>query len=239
MKKIKKINLEINLLLPEEIQELYSRHVDKPEEYYRKANDEYHKLSDSEKSKWFPRDFPRLASIFDYKEWIEKYNLKHVGKLLSTCSSDAELDYITYDNITTCDYEIDKKYDLHVIDLDEKDYDMIIFNQTLEHLYNPFVSMKNLYDHLKPGGYLYTTVPTINIPHMVPFHFWGMTPTGLCVLGASVGFNVLECGYWGNLSYINHIFTHNNWPNTSDVMIDGIIENVDHCQSQTWVLLQK
>ena len=51
--------------------------------------------------------------------------------------------------------------------------------------------------------------------------------------------NVLECGYWGNLSYINHIFTHNNWPNTSDVMIDGIIENVDHCQSQTWVLLQK
>lgn len=49
----------------------------------------------------------------------------------------------------------------------------------------------------------------------------------------------LECGYWGNLSYINHIFSNFGWTNTSDVMIDGIIENVEHCQSQTWILLQK
>ena len=231
--------MEINLLSEEEIVELYNKHVCKSNEYYRKANDEYHKLSNLEKSKWFPKDFPRLASTFDFKEWVEKYNLKHVGKLLSTCATDVELEYITYDNITISDYSTNKNYDLHTIDLGEKDYDMIIFNQTLEHLYNPFIAMKNLFDHLKPGGYLYTTVPTINIPHMVPFHFWGMTPTGLCGLGASVGFNVLECGYWGNLSYINHIFTHFGWPNTSDIMINGMIENVDHCQSQTWSLFQK
>ena len=236
---MKKINLEINLLSEEDISKLYNKHVCKSNEYYRKANDEYHKLSNLEKSKWFPKDFPRLASTFDFKEWVEKYNLKHVEKLLSTCATDVELEYITYDNITICDYSTDKNYDLHTIDLGEKDYDMIIFNQTLEHLYNPFIAMKNFFDHLKPGGYLYTTVPTINIPHMVPFHFWGMTPTGLCALGASVGFNVLECGYWGNLSYINHIFTHFGWPNTSDIMINGMIEIVDHCQSQTWSLFQK
>ena len=236
---MKKINFELNLLSDEDIRQLYKKHVNKPDEYYRKANDEYYKLSDLEKAEWSSKDFPRLASTFDFKEWVEKYDLKKVGKLLSTCSTDVELNYISYDDITVCDYTVDNKYDLHTLDLDDKDYDFIIFNQTLEHLHNPFVSMKNLYNHLKGGGYLYTTVPTINIPHQVPFHFWGMTPTGLCVLGASVGFNVLECGYWGNLSYINHIFTHFGWPNTSDVMIDGMIENVDHCQSQTWVLFQK
>ena len=66
-----------------------------------------------------------------------------------------------------------------------------------------------------------------------------MTPTGLCVLGASVGFDIMECGYWGNLSYINHIFTHNSWGNTFNVMIDNQIENVEHCQSQTWALFKK
>jgi SAM-dependent methyltransferase len=234
-----KVNFEINLLSEEEIINIHNKYVEKSEEYYRKAHDEYQKLSDSEKQKWFNCDFPRLASFFDFKDWISKYNLKHVKKLLATCSGDCELEYISYDSITVCNYLQDKKYDLHTIDLDDKDYDMIIFNQTLEHLYNPFISMKNLYDHLKPGGYLYTTVPTINIPHQVPFHFWGMTPTGLCTLCASVGFNILECGYWGNISYINHIFTHFGWPNTSNIMIDDTIENVDHCQSQTWILVQK
>ena len=229
----------VKLFSIEEIEEIYKKHVEKPDEYFRKSNDEYHKLSDQEKREWFPRDFPRLAGLFDFREWVEKHNLKHVGKLLSTCRTDFELDSITYDEITVCDYLVDKKYDLHTMDLEDKDYDMIIFNQTLEHLYNPFVAMKNLYDHLKPGGYLYTTVPTINIPHQEPFHFWGVTPTGLCVLGASAGFDIMECGYWGNLSYINHIFAHNGWPNTANVMIQNQIENVYHCQSQTWALFKK
>lgn len=236
---MKKINFEINLLSESEIINLYETHVKKPDEYYRKANDEYHKLSEEEKKEWFSKDFPRLASLFDFREWIEKYNLRHVNKLLVTYENDCELRYISYDDITVCNYEQDKKYDLHTINLQDKDYDMIIFNQTLEHLYNPFVSMKNLFNHLKPNGYLYTTVPTINIPHMVPFHFWGMTPIGLCALSSSVGFKIIECGYWGNISYINHIFSNNCWPNTQNVMVNNTIENVNHCQSQTWVLLQK
>jgi len=236
---MKSDSMDINLLSIEEVEEIYQKYVVKPDEYYRKSNDEYQKLSQNEKAEWFGRDFPRLASIFDYREWIEKYNLKHVGKLLSTCRTDFELASLTYDHITICDYLVDKKYDLHTMDLEDKDYDMIIFNQTLEHLYNPFIAMKNLYNHLKPGGYLYTTVPTINIPHQEPFHFWGMTPTGLCVLGASVGFDIMESGHWGNLSYINHIFTHNGWPNTANVMTNNQIENVEHCQSQTWALFKK
>jgi len=236
---MKKINLELNLLSVKEIDNLYKKYVLKPEEYYQKANQRYQELSDYDKIKFDRYDFPRLASLFDYQDWVEKYSLNHVGKLLSTCQNDLELDYITFDEITVCDYEKDERYDLHTMSLDDKDYDMIIFNQTIEHLYNPFVAMKNLYNHLKPGGYLYTTVSIINIPHIVPFHFWGVYPTGLCTLSASVGFNILECGYWGNHNYINKIFNINGWVNISEIIMDGEIENVDHCQCQTWVLVQK
>jgi SAM-dependent methyltransferase len=234
-----KVSIDLNLLSVDDINTLYKNHVIKDDDYYKKANQKYHELSDFEKIKYDRYDFPRIASLFDYKEWIEKHNLKHVSKLLSTCENDLELEHITFDQITVCDYEKDQKYDLHTMSLDEKDYDLIIFNQTIEHLYNPFVAMKNLYDHLKPGGYLYTTVPIINIPHIVPFHFWGVYPIGLCALSASVGFEVLECGYWGNLNYINSIFSLNGWLNISEIIVDNKIENVEHCQTQTWVLVKK
>ena len=119
---MKKINLELNLFCEEDIQLLYEKYVNKPDEYYQKAHDEYQKLSDEEKERWFPADFPRLASLFDYKEWVEKYNLKHVNKLLATCEHDCELELISYDTITVCDYLQDKRYDLHTMDLEDKDY---------------------------------------------------------------------------------------------------------------------
>lgn len=230
----------MKLFSEKEIYDTFIQYVQKPTEYFNKVQVEYGKLDKTEKEKWFNRDFPRLASIFDFKDWIKKYNIQHVDKLLSTFQDDDELDYISYNNIVFADYSKDKCYDLHLLNLEEKKFDFIIFNQTLEHLYNPFICMKNLYDHLKPGGFVYTTVPTVNIPHMLPFHFWGITPIGLCMLSKSVGFNVKECGYWGNLEYINYIFKNNTWPTTDDIMNKSMeIENNFVCQSQTWVLVQK
>ena len=234
------MNINFKIFSENEIVETYNKYVKKDSSYYSKSNDEYFKLSQSEKDKFFNIDFPRVASIFDFKEWIGKYNLKNVSSLLSTYKDDYELEYIDCESITYCEYGKNGENDLHTLNLNKKDFDFIIFNQTLEHLYNPFVCLKNLLDHLKPGGYLYTTVPTINIPHMVPFHFWGITPIGLCMLGRSVWFQICECGYWGNYEYLGHIFTHGGWPNNQDVMDDnGVIKNIDLCQSQTWVLLQK
>ena len=223
-----------------EIIDIYNKYVLKEPSYFDKANIRYQSLSDELKIKWQNRDFPRLASIFDFEDWIKKYNLEKVNKLLCTYETDDELDYIQANTVDIIDYSKNKEYDLHTLDLKDKDYDFIIFNQTLEHLYNPFLSMKKLYEHLNPNGYLYTTVPIINIPHIVPFHFWGITPMGLCILSKNASFDILECGYWGNLEYINHIFSTNAWTHTNNVMnSDGVIENIDHCQSQTWILLKK
>jgi SAM-dependent methyltransferase len=234
------MNIDLKLFTQKEIIETYKKYVIKDQEYYQKVDKRYKKLSEEQKERIENSDFPRVASLFDFEDWIKKYGLNKVGNLLSTSKDDIELEYMQSDYHEVCEYGGDGENDLHTLNLNKKDFDFIIFNQTLEHLYNPFISMKNLYDHLKPGGYLYTTVPIINIPHMLPFHFWGITPLGLCMLSKSVGFEVMECGYWGGYSYLGHMFTYGEWPK-HNVMFNpnGDIENNELCQSQTWILVQK
>lgn len=239
------MKMDLKLFTVEEILETYQKYVVKDEQYYKKVDKRYKSLNSVEKEKVTCHDFPRVAALFDFEDWIEKYNLKEVDSLLATSKDDIELTYIKSNHIEVCEYEYwsDNKYgtnDLHMLNLNKKDFDFVIFNQTLEHLYNPFIAMKNLYDHLKPGGYLYTTVPTVNMPHMLPFHFWGITPLGLCMMSKSVGFNVCECGQWGGYSYLGYIFTYGEWP-SHDVVFNpnGIIENSELCQAQTWILVQK
>ena len=241
-----KMNIDLKLFSEKEVNDIYKKYVVKDESYYSKANERFDRLPIQKKQRYHHMDFPRVASLFDFKDWIQKYNLTKVDSLLSTFEGDYELEYIEVSNLKVCKYDNPEVYDstnendLHLIDLDKKDFDFIIFNQTLEHVYNPFIVMKNLYDHLKPGGYLYTTVPTINIPHEVPFHFWGITPIGLCMLSRSVGFNICECGYWGNYEYLGYLFTNNGWPGVDDVRDDnGKINSTDLCQAQTWILVQK
>ena len=219
-----------------DIYNLYNKHIVKSKKYFDKFRhiDKY--LSKDELEIFKNTDPPRVVSIIDFKEWIEKYSLKNGNNLLSTCNSDPELSYLSYKNKTDIPYP---PYDLHTLDLETKNYDFIIFNQTIEHLYNPFLCLKNLYDHLNNGGFLYTSVPTINIPHMTPIHFWGVTPIGLCLLMKSVGFQILECGYWGSQKYIEYIFKKNKWPGYNDISNNYDLEYDAVCQAQTWILVRK
>jgi SAM-dependent methyltransferase len=219
--------------------------VNRPHTYYTKAHERWEASSPEFKTKFANWDFTRPAAIFDFEDWIEKYNLKNIDKLLVTDDQDHEVTYLTANHKTIINFEPEynvtiSENDLHVINLEEKNHDFAIVNQTFEHLYNPFVAIKNIYDHLKPGGFFYTSVPIINIPHLLPHHFWGITPIGLCMLGESVGFEVKECGFWGSKKYTDYIMTHNWWPNADQVRNEhGIIENTYHQQVNTWILLQK
>ena len=116
-----------------------------------------------------------------------------------------------------------------------------MFSQTIEHLYNPLLAIKKIYEHIKPGGYVFTSVPTINIPHMTPIHFNGIYPMGLVTLFESVGFNVLETGQWGNHNYIKYIFKNHDWPDYNQLKIvgNGKVVNEDKNIAQCWCLAQK
>lgn len=221
----------------QDIVSTYHTHVNKPDEYYRK----FEKLPfhlNNKNWKWEGKDFPRIWCILEFQEWLTKHNLGNFKKVLSTCNTDPELEYITYEELRHIPYYSGVN-DLHTLELAEKDFDFVIFNQTLEHLYNPFMSVSRLYDHMSDGGYLFTSVPTINIPHMTPFHFNGFTPTGLCMLMKSVGFEVVEVGFWGNVDYIKYIFETGSWPDYNMLMKDGIISNERDKNAQCWILVKK
>jgi len=88
---------------------------------------------------------------------------------------------------------------------------------------------------VKPGGYVFTSVPTINIPHSTPIHYNGYNPMGLSLLFLSTGFQVIETGQWGNYDYIRQLFHQHIWPDASQVNHVNEERNVAQC----WILARR
>ncbi|PZO44227.1 MAG: hypothetical protein DCF19_03230 [Pseudanabaena frigida] len=225
----------------QELVDIYNQKVKKSPEYFQKYASLEPYIDDKIANLLNGKDYPRVPCVLDFKEWIKKYNIIP-EKLLCTCSDDFELSYIDPKIGYLLQYEISNNTgDLHTFNLTEKDFDFIIFSQTLEHLYNPFVAVEKIYEHVRPGGFVFTSVPAINIPHLVPFHFSGIYPMGLAVLFESAGFTILEMGQWGNLHYLEYIFKHHGWPDYEYLksLGRGTITNEEANIAQCWCLAQK
>jgi SAM-dependent methyltransferase len=180
---------------------------------------------------WANYDFPRNICILDFIEWIKKYNIE-VDDLGYTYD-DPELEFIKYKNKHLIMYP---EYDLHK-PFGHNCFDFFLFNQTIEHLYNPLEAIKNIYNSLKPNGYVFTSAPTINIPHMTPFHFNGYTPIGLAMLFKLNNFEIIEMGQWGNFEYIKQLFETHSWPGAADLCNN--IQNEECNVCQCWILAKK
>lgn len=231
----------IKLFTATDIELLYQTKVKKDSLYFCKYNDIQSYKDGFIETLFSNKDYPRLPCILDFKEWVQKYNIVPQNMLV-TSESDFELNYIKPVVKTVCNYnDTTGEGDLHKLNLTRKDYDFFLFSQTLEHLYNPLLAVKNIFEHVSPGGWVFTSVPTINIPHMTPFHFTGIYPIGLAVLFESVGFNIIETGQWGNFNYLEAIFKNQTWPDCNYLMAKegGKISNEELNVAQCWCLAQK
>jgi len=192
----------------------------------------------NKKWKWEGKDFPRIISLLEIERYINKYNINSKHILSFNNISDPEMEYLKYDRITNFNYEENKTdYDLHTLNIPQSDYDFSMFNQTLEHLYNPFVCLDNIYKYLSVGSYTYCNVPTVNIQHSLPNNFYtGFTPIGLAVLFKSCGFKIVEVGQWGTYEYISKIFKSHNWPDYQE--LSGYVNEFKN-PAQTWILAKK
>jgi SAM-dependent methyltransferase len=220
---------------PHDIYNVYGRHVKLPDSYFKKYEDLPVCPIAAYNYSWKGKDYPRVPCTMDFKEWIPKYNLSQVDHLALTCESDPELDFISANKKTFLNYP---PYDLHTLDHVEQ-YDFFLFNQTIEHLHNPFLAVQNIYRSLKPGGCVFTSVPTLNIPHMMPSHFNGYTPMGLAMLFKNCNFEVLEIGQWGNYDYIQQLFQTHSWPDYQQLQRNGKITNEERNVCQCWILARK
>jgi hypothetical protein len=222
----------------QEVIDTYNKFVKKENSYFQKLSPFPLHLN-NKRWKWEGHDFPRIACLLDFQEWVVKHNINPLNNVLCTASDDPELEFLNINNLDYKPYE-NENNDFHTLNLPRTDYDFILFSQTIEHLYNPFLSMWNLYHHMNEGGMMFTSMPTINIPHMLPFHYNGFTPLGLCMLMKSVGFEVLELGYWGNYDYISKLFKNHNWPSYQELIDEkGNIPNEPKNQVQCWILVKK
>lgn len=216
-----------------ELMAIYSQFVNKNENYF----NQYNSIPSCPVRKWNydwrGHDAPRVFTILDFIAWTNKHGIHSGDELCITCTSDPELEFVSYKNTTILEYP---PYDLHN---DYKDFhakfDFLIFNQTIEHLYNPFMALENIYKYVKPGGYVFTSVPTINIPHSTPIHYNGYNPMGIALLFLSTGFEVIETGQWGNYNYIQHIFKDHSWPDVHQVGHVNEERNVAQC----WILVRR
>ena len=218
----------------EELTNIYKKYVKKDSTYFKKnvPLPRCPVKKWNENNGWRGHDMPRNFTILDFIEWTKKHKID-TGSDLGYTSKDPELEFINYENETFMDFP---PYDLHnYYDKFESKFDLFIFSQTIEHLYNPFMAVKNIYKYIKPGGYAFTSVPTINIPHSTPIHYNGYNPMGLALLFLSVGFEIVETGQWGNYDYINKIFKNHWWPGVGQVSHVNEERNVAQC----WILVKK
>ena len=185
---------------------------------------------------WDNHDFPRVWCILDFIEWTK--NIKG-NNLAFTCDEDPELEFI-WNNFNQHMHLPFPPYDLHDLPNLKDKIDFFVFNQTIEHLYDPDLAIKNISKNMNIGGHIFTSVPTINIPHMTPIHFGGLTPMGLAVLFLKNNFSIENIGQFGNYKYIEYMFTHHSWPD-HQILKDknGHIKNEEKNCCQCWILAKK
>jgi SAM-dependent methyltransferase len=93
-------------------------------------------------------------------------------------------------------------------------FDVVICEQVLEHVVDPWTAVANLRDLVVPGGSVMVSTPFLIRVHELPAYgmpdYWRFTPRGLRTLVERTGLEVAELGSWGNRSVIRGNF--DLWP---------------------------
>ena len=85
-------------------------------------------------------------------------------------------------------------------------FDVVICEQVLEHVVDPFGAARNLRELTVPGGHVIVSTPFLIKVHELPLFgmndYWRFTPRGLRVLLESAGLEVDTVGTWGNVACV-------------------------------------
>jgi len=170
---------------------------------------------------WGGSDCSRTVHLMLLRKWIGELGICAIpGPIVDCNGPNPEADYFRAlaqpgVPVLMYNYKGTNRGDLHhVWDLVYRNASVFIVPQTLEHVQNIHVALRNIHDVVSPGGLVYASIPFINRPHTTPFHFSHWTATGLAVAFESNGFEVLRARGWGNAEYVAKIFSMkvHSWP---------------------------
>jgi SAM-dependent methyltransferase len=77
-------------------------------------------------------------------------------------------------------------------------HDVVICEQVLEHVADPWRAVRTLHDLCRPGGHVVVSTPFLIRVHPTPFDFWRFTEDGLRRLLEGAGLVVDETASWGS-----------------------------------------
>jgi SAM-dependent methyltransferase len=98
-------------------------------------------------------------------------------------------------------------------------YDVVLCEQVLEHVVDPFLACQHLLDLCRPGGHVIVSTPFLVKQHELPLYglldYWRFTPRGLRMLLERAGLEVDHVGTWGNrlavLGNLDRWSAHRRW----------------------------
>jgi SAM-dependent methyltransferase len=97
---------------------------------------------------------------------------------------------------------------------DQGRFDVVICEQVLEHVEDPWGAARNLRDLCEPGGHVVVSTPFLIRLHELPAFgmrdYWRFTPRGLRTLLEGAGLEVDEVSSWGNRDVVAGNF--DRWP---------------------------
>lgn len=83
--------------------------------------------------------------------------------------------------------------------IDDECFDAVLCTQVLEHVNNPFDTVKEIYRVLKPGGQLFLTAPMSQGEHQIPYDYFRYTSYGLRHICELAGFQSVEVSPLGGM----------------------------------------
>jgi SAM-dependent methyltransferase len=124
----------------------------------------------------------------------------HLRSLMPARRSALEISGVSHSGYPWRDYTSSRYPDLDLCAPPEQldAYDVVICEQVLEHVADPWRASRTLYDLCRPGGHVVVSTPFMIRVHPTPFDFWRFTEDGLRRLLAEAGLVVDEVGSWGS-----------------------------------------
>ncbi len=90
----------------------------------------------------------------------------------------------------------------------DRTFDVVLCEQVLEHVRDPWAAVRTLNDLCRPGGHVIVSTPFLVRIHNEPADYWRFTVPGLRLLLESSGLEVLSAQSWGNRACVRANFRH-------------------------------
>jgi len=136
---------------------------------------------------------------------ISKMEIAEFGGSYGAIRTMIQCPNFTVSNLPTHDVQ-------DLINVSSNKYDMVILDQILEHVKDPYRAVKEMYRVLKPGGWFVNTCPFLIWVHPAPSDYWRFTKSAMRFLLEEIGgFVNITTKSWGNTDVITFEIKNKRW----------------------------